>query len=60
MNKAIFIDYWCLRNRLCAAPKMPNLDRWIKLSIPRVDKANVMQKVLFVQKRRSKFIPWSH
>ena len=59
MNKLFLLGLLVfMQQTLCAAPKMPNLDRWIKLSIPEVDKAKVMQKVLFVQKKRSKFIPW--
>ena len=41
-----------------AAGKVPDMDRWIKKAIPKVDSSRIVQKILFVKADGKVYTPW--
>ena len=41
-----------------AAGKIPDMDRWIKKAIPKVDSSRIVQKILFVKADGKVYTPW--
>ena len=47
-----------IANNSVAATKIPDIKRWIRTTVAKVESGKVIQKVLFVRKDGKSYIPW--